>query len=595
LSIRYSFVGILALAQVLMASMMALPAQAQVSGALYLSPATGTHTIGSSFTVSVRVNTGGQPVNASDGFITYDASQLAVVGVSRSGSIFNLWTSEPAFSNDAGSVTYSGGTPTPYTGNGGSIMAITFRALREGASTVRFSSGSILAADGKGTNIVGSLGSGVYVLGAAIVTPITPPPPRPNTPGAPTITSDTHPDADRWYPNPNVQISWNLLTGTIGVRTAINRNANAVPRQVQSSSATSQIFEGIDDGIWYAHVQLQNTNGWGSVAHYRVQIDTEDPTLFKMSEIDRDDLTNPRVGFTLQGEDATSGISYFDIQIDGGDSIRFEDAEKVGVYQTNALPPGTHTIIITAYDGAGNNIIDSEQFHINAIGAPKITEYTERLRTSDIFVARGETFQNATVIVTISPRGGQGELTTGEVQSGTDGEFTFVLDGKLAEGAWDLTAIVRDIRGATSNSSDELPVIVGPSVIAQAGKSAINFFSILIPLLGVLFLAGFLLWYGWHRFRMFLGLIEEETKQTESDIHEEFEKLRVSLREHLAALEHASTKRELSREENRMREEISEQLQESEKRLLGEVSEIEQQVIAEEHPIRRLIRKLRKR
>jgi len=146
--------------------LLAAPKAADAAATLYLAPGSGSYTIGQTFTATVRVNTGGAAINAADGFIKYDPSQLAVVGVSRGGSIFNLWTSEPAFSNGAGSISFSGGTTSAYNGNGGAVMTVTFRALREGTAIARFQSGAVLAADGKGTNIVGGLGSGTYVLGA---------------------------------------------------------------------------------------------------------------------------------------------------------------------------------------------------------------------------------------------------------------------------------------------------------------------------------------------------------------------------------------------------------------------------------------------
>lgn len=589
---KFSSIGVVAL--VLLASVFVGATPADAAATLYLSPGSGSHSVGSSFTVTVRVNSGGQAINASDGFLTYDPSIISVVGVSRAGSIFNLWTSEPAFSNGAGSISYSGGTTTPYNGSGGLIMSATFRAVRAGVATVRFSSGSVLAADGMGTNIIGSLGSGSYTFGATQTTPTPPPPPAPRTPAAPTVSSESHPNQDAWYANPNVGVKWTLPSGITGVRTSANQNPNAVPTQVQSSNATSQVFEGLEDGVNYVHVQLRNENGWGGIAHFRVQVDTEDPTSFEITEIERDDLTNPRLHFRLEGEDATSGISYYDVQIDGGDTARFEDEEETGVYPTSPQPPGTHTIIITAYDAAGNSIVDSEQFHVNAIGPPKITEYTEKLRESDIFVVRGETFQNAKVTLTLTPQGNV-EPIVGETETGEDGTFTFVLDEKLTEGAWELTARVTDSRGAMSNESKALPVLVGPNVFAEVSEKVIDFLSVLIGLLGSLFLAGFLFWYAWHRIRVFLGMIEEETKAAESDIQEEFEKLRTSLKEHLAALEHAGSKRELSREEERMRDEIKTQLDAAEKRLLGEVEEIEGQIVQEEHPLRRLLRRFRRK
>ena len=75
---------------------------------LRLSPATGGYTAGSTFTVQVVINTEGAGVNAAEGTLSFNPSELSVVSVSRGASIFNLWTQEPSFSNGAGTI------PSPF-------------------------------------------------------------------------------------------------------------------------------------------------------------------------------------------------------------------------------------------------------------------------------------------------------------------------------------------------------------------------------------------------------------------------------------------------------------------------------------------------
>src|ERR1700691_5073872 len=80
-------------------------ANAQSAGAasLFLSPASGSESVGSTFTVSVTLNSGGGVgVNAADGELSFDPTLLAVQSVSKDNSVFNLWTSNPTFSNTAG-------------------------------------------------------------------------------------------------------------------------------------------------------------------------------------------------------------------------------------------------------------------------------------------------------------------------------------------------------------------------------------------------------------------------------------------------------------------------------------------------------------
>ncbi len=167
------------------------------AASLALSPSTGVYTANGIFTVNVLVNTNGKPVNAADGVLSFDTSKMSVVSVNRSGSIFNLWVTEPTFSNSAGTVNFSGGLPSGYTGKSGKIMSVTFRLAGAGTAKASFSSGSVLANDGRGTNILTSMGSGAYTIQAAAITPV----PElieyiapPNTPGLPKITSSTHSD-----------------------------------------------------------------------------------------------------------------------------------------------------------------------------------------------------------------------------------------------------------------------------------------------------------------------------------------------------------------------------------------------------------------
>ena len=139
---------------------------------LSLTPDTGVYTTGGTFSARVIINTEGAPVNAAEGRLTFDASTLSVVNISRSNSIFNLWTQDPSFSNTAGTIDFGGGaTPPGYTGRAGTIMTVTFRAKTAGTAKVSFSNGSVLAADGRGTNVLRSMNGGAFTVSAVDTTP----------------------------------------------------------------------------------------------------------------------------------------------------------------------------------------------------------------------------------------------------------------------------------------------------------------------------------------------------------------------------------------------------------------------------------------
>lgn len=130
---------------------------------LLVTPSLGTYQVGELFSVLVNVDSGNQPINASSAHLNFDNQKLEVASIGYSQSIFNIWTEEPSFSNAAGSIKFSGGLPNPgFTGKSGSILRVTFKTTGVGQAPISFVTGSVLANDGRGTNILDSLNGGVY-------------------------------------------------------------------------------------------------------------------------------------------------------------------------------------------------------------------------------------------------------------------------------------------------------------------------------------------------------------------------------------------------------------------------------------------------
>jgi hypothetical protein len=113
--------------------------------------------VGSIFTVSANVSSPSDALNAVSGTITFPTDLLEVVSVSKSTAVISLWVQEPAFSNSDGSINFSGVVPNPgWSGAQGKVLTIQFRSKRAGTATIGFSSASVLANDGNGTNILTS-------------------------------------------------------------------------------------------------------------------------------------------------------------------------------------------------------------------------------------------------------------------------------------------------------------------------------------------------------------------------------------------------------------------------------------------------------
>ena len=142
-----------------------------------MAPATGSYTVGQTFTVAVRVSPAGSSVNAVEAGLKFNPAVLSVVSVSKDGSIFSLWTTEPAFSNTAGTVTFGGGSPAPFTAQS-NLLNVTFRTLAVGSGSLTVSNASVLAADGRGTDVYKNGSTGTYTVAVGT----TPPPPTPTPP-----------------------------------------------------------------------------------------------------------------------------------------------------------------------------------------------------------------------------------------------------------------------------------------------------------------------------------------------------------------------------------------------------------------------------
>ena len=135
---------------------------------LNFSPPSGAYTIGNTFSVSVFVSSVDQAMNAASGAVSFLADKLEVISLSKTGSIFTLWVQEPSFSNTAGTINFEGIVLNPgFTGSAGKAITINFKAKAAGDAAVNFSSGSVLANDGKGANILASLGGAQFNLSNA--------------------------------------------------------------------------------------------------------------------------------------------------------------------------------------------------------------------------------------------------------------------------------------------------------------------------------------------------------------------------------------------------------------------------------------------
>lgn len=557
------------------AALFFLFASVSFAATLSLSPGTGVYTAGNTFSVSVSVNTAGEPINAAEGKLSFNPSELSVVGLTK-GSIFTLWAVEPSFSNSAGTVSFGGGSPSGYTGSNGTVLTITFRAKNAGTTKVNFANGSVLAADGKGTNVLTSMGNGTYTITAANVAPepevieyVAPA----NTPAAPVVRSTTHPDPTAWYTEKNAKLSWSLPSGVTGVRTLLDQNSGSIPTKVYDSPIDQITIDDLSEGVSYFHIQFRNSEGWGRVTHYRLAVDTQNPSAFTLSLLADADLSNPTQELAYTATDATSPVRRFLIVIDGAEPVEFIDEKDTGRIVLPSLQPGYHMISVEAFDAAGNSIIDTISFTTLAFDRPQFTEYPSELNEGVIPVIKGQTRPSSTVTVTVSHLGAEPE--TYEINSDETGQFIFIPGSAFSRGVYELVAVATDARGAQSEPSEIIRIAVQEPGYIQVGSLIVSILSVFIPLLALLLLLIVAVWYIVYRLRRLRRRVAVESDEAAAMLEAEFGKLGELLSAERDALITSRKTRKLTKAEEHLFSSMEEAFSSAKRRVSKEISDVE--------------------
>lgn len=543
---------------------------------LSLSPGSGVYNTGATFTARVVVNSGGQSINAAEGTLKFNPNELSVVSANRTGSIFNLWITEPAFSNSAGTVSFSGGLPSGYTGSSGTVMNVTFRAKGSGPAKVTFSNGSVLANDGRGTNVLSGMNGGTYTIQAASTAPaaeeviveyVAPA----NTPGAPQITSSSHPDSTSWYKESSASLQWSVPGGVTGVRTLMDRSATAIPTKVYDNPINS-INLSLDEGVQYFHLQFRNADGWGRVSHYRLAVDTKSPTGIVITSPEGADFTNPLQELQVAVEDEGSGVNRFMIRVDASDPFEYIREEASSTIPLPELDPGYHTVVIEAFDKAGNSVVGTYSFTISAFEKPEFTEYPTQINEEVIPVIKGQTRPNSQVEVTVTKLGS--EPVTYSVTSNEQGEFTFIPEGRFSSGVYELTATAIDEFGAHSEASEAIRIAVQQPGYIRIGSFIVSFLSVLIPLLALLVLFGLSAWYLFAYLRKFRSKVRVESFEALEIVKKEFAILRKDLEDQKLAIGGTRKTKKLTKAETGMFDFMAEALDQAETRVEKEVEDV---------------------
>lgn len=328
----------------------------------YFYPSSGSAAVGESLTVSVYASSPDQAASAFSGYLHFPADKLSVTSISKAGSVISIWVQDPVYSNSSGTLSFEGVVPNPgFTGNNGKLITITFNVRAAGTANLAFTSGTVLANDGLGTNISLGTGTANFTLGsAAPTTPTTPTTPTETQDTsklfrAPQVTSTTHPDQETWYTTNDATFKVKIADDVIGVNVLANQIATSDPGTISDGLDDEYSYPDVEDGIWYLHARLQSEEGWGGTTHYKFQIDTHAPDAFELKIMPpADDSSNPLISFTAT--DTTSGIDHYILTVDHGhEMVISAEAVKDGTpFELPRAKQGEHVVTVVAVDKAGN-------------------------------------------------------------------------------------------------------------------------------------------------------------------------------------------------------------------------------------------------
>ncbi len=326
---------------------------------LQFAPKEGTFSSGTEFSVKLVVDPQDATINTVDGIVKFDPNILSVSSVTKDGSVLSLWTVDPTFSNSEGTITFTGGATKPVSAPG-TVFTVVFKPKKTGSTNTSVTKASVLAADGKGTEVYKGAVEGAYTIGEGKKPP---PAPEPTSSGsdesdvgikdpAPDITSPTHAKSENWYSTTTAIFMWKMDSDVAAGRFSFSDKPDAKATEAIKTSETSKIFTDVKDGVWYFALELKSGFGWSETGRKQIQIDSVPPEDFTLDV----DESGEKPMFKFKTTDALSGVDRYELRI--GETVavtvKEKDVAESGMYPIPPQEGGAAFVTIKAYDKAGN-------------------------------------------------------------------------------------------------------------------------------------------------------------------------------------------------------------------------------------------------
>src|SRR3989344_2211164 len=271
---------------------------------LLLSPSSGTFSIGSTFNVSILLDTEEESINALEVSLSFPPDMLQIVSPSTGQSIIGVWTANPKFDNINGRIELQGGVPGGITSSKSLISTVTFRVKSVGEGLVKFLDKSkVLLNNGLGTNVLNETDNAVFRFKL--------PPPA-----GPIVISDTNPDQATWYSNKTVSLQFiNETSGVEGYSYILSDNPTTNPDDINEGKKNSVSYTNLADGIHYFHIKSLRAGVWGGTTHFAIKVDATPPADFIIDIAPSIRTASKLPIIQFMTTDVLSGIDHYELKL----------------------------------------------------------------------------------------------------------------------------------------------------------------------------------------------------------------------------------------------------------------------------------------
>jgi hypothetical protein len=472
---------------------------------MYLLPETTKVSFGQEFNVDVKIDTsdGSTSINAAQATVQFPIGILDAISVDTQSSTFGFWLEGPTISNDDGTIQLVGGSIKGVAGSALQVARITFKAVGAGSADLNIADAVVAAADGKGTNVLAGIQGASVAVGVAAI-PMLPDTGTISTgqpaivqrpavaatglPAIPILSVPLYPDQLRWYNQlGDTIVLWDVPADVTQVAASLSHAKSNAIGTAEATLSNGKDFGALQDGIWYVSVRFRNNIGWGPPTYYKISVDTTPPLPFD-TRIENAGTDNPSPTVQFETSDSLSGIAGYAVAIDG----TVLATTTMTSMTLSAQPPGTHTLIVTASDLAGNSVQDSTSFKVLPLPTPQITFVEPSVSQGQFVFVTGNALPSSSVEISVVD-GDKRDIFDGTAPVDSGGQWDVTVKVPLAVGQYFFSATDRDDRGAQSLASAPEVFHVRAASVISFGIIELGWFEILIIVI-LLGMTGVSLW-----------------------------------------------------------------------------------------------------